>query len=64
MKISDLKQEEIVVGLRIRSLKDPLKFGTIVKIDVDDCYAWIQWDGESELRSGFYWNDCKCEVIL
>jgi hypothetical protein len=63
-RICDLTTEEVVVGLRIRSLTDPLKLGTIVKIDVeDDHYAWIKWDHESKPFGGFYGNACKCEIV-
>lgn len=64
MKISDLTQGQIVVGMKIRSLTDPNKTGTIVAIDPkDDYYSWVQWDGEDKPYGGFYGNDCKCEVV-
>ncbi len=45
MKINELKQEQVVVvGLKLRSLINPSKIATIVRIDKsDDNYAWIQW---------------------
>lgn len=65
MKISDLKQENIVIGLKIRSLKNPNKIGQIVKIDHDDDqYAWVLWSGEEKAYSGFYGTDCECELVL
>lgn len=64
MKISDLSQEQIHPGLQLRNLKDSFKTGTIVYTDEhDDFYSWILWNGETEPRSGFYGNDCECEVI-
>lgn len=64
MIISDLLEKQIFVGMRIRSLVDPNKLGTIVKIDRDDDnYAWIQWDGDYKPFSGFYGNNCDCEVV-
>jgi len=64
MKIKDLKEEEIVVGLRIRSLSRD-RCGTVTEIDKDhDNLAWTQWDGEVRPTSGFYGNDCECEVVL
>jgi len=63
MKISDLKQEDIVVGLRIKSLISD-KLATIVKVDhEDDDYAWVLWDGEEKPFSGFYGTNCECEVM-
>jgi hypothetical protein len=29
-----------------------------------DQLAWIQWDGEAQGTSGFYGNDCECEVVM
>lgn len=65
MRICDLPEEKIVVGMRIRSLVPPhTKLGTIVKIDPDDDdYAWIHWDGDDKPYGGFYGNACKCEVV-
>ena len=64
MKINDLSQEQIVVGLRIRSLLHNGRLGTIVKVDhEDDDYARILWDGDKDATSGFYGTDCECEVV-
>lgn len=67
MRICDLKDEDIVIGLRIKSLNPdhPELVGTIVKIEHkgSETFNLIQWDGDSEPRSGFYWNDCECEVM-
>lgn len=66
MRICDLPQDKIVVGMRLRSLVDPNRLGTIVKIDIDDSnepYHWIHWDGEKKPWGGFFFNDCKCEVV-
>ena len=50
--------------MRLRSLADHGLMGTIVQIDrSDDDYAWIRWDGDDHARSGFYGNDCGCEVV-
>ena len=66
MKVYELSPEEIVIGLRIKSLISD-KVGTIVKIDDEsgDKYNWVLWDGESEddLCSGFYDNNCQNEVV-
>ena len=67
MRICDLKEEEIVIGLRIKSLdpSHPNYYGTIVKIDKGkDNLAWVQWDGKNEPTSGFYENDCQCEIEI
>ena len=66
MRICDLKLEDVKIGLRVRSLADPNLLGTIVETECDggnEVVHWIQWDGEASPRSGFYWNDCECEVI-
>lgn len=64
MLVEDLHPYEILAGMRIRSLSDK-KIGIIKEIDFDDgCYAYVQWEGEGEnFFGGFWWNDCKCEVI-
>jgi len=59
LKICDIREENIMVGMRVRSSR----LGTIIRIDKkDDNYAWIRWDGDSEIYSGFYGNDCACEI--
>lgn len=64
MRIKDLKEDEIVVGMRIRELASGIG-GTIIAIDKNhDQLAWVQWDGKAEATSGFYGNDCDCEVVL
>ena len=64
MRINDMDEKDIHVGMRIRSLIDRSHLGTIVKIDHDDDeYAWIHWDGEEYPYSGFCWNQCECEVV-
>jgi hypothetical protein len=64
MKIRDLKPEEVVVGIVVRSLAPSKRLGKIVEIQkYKDDLAWIQWDGEEEPTSGFYGNDCECEVV-
>lgn len=55
MKISDLKPEDIVIGIRVKSLISDRQ-GTVVKIDKwpkDDDYAWILWDGDQNLTLVF-----------
>jgi len=63
MRICDIKSDQIHVGMRIKSLAKP-RDGTLVSCDYhDDEYWWIQWDGEDDIHSGFYGNDCKCEIV-
>jgi|GEM_PF-7043731 len=65
MRICDLPEDKIVVGMRVKSLVPPHdRLGTIIKIDPnDDNYAWIKWDtDEFPPESGFYGNDCECEI--
>lgn len=65
MKICDLKQDQVTVGTRIRSLTNRNILGTIVAIDKnDDNYAWVKWDNEAVAFSGFYGNDCECEIVI
>lgn len=64
MKVCNLRLEQVVVGLKIRGLVPPYRIGTVTHIDhKDDDYAWILWEGEDKEHSGFYGNDCKCEVV-
>lgn len=66
MRICDLPEDKIVVGMRIKSLVPPhSKLGTIISIDSsDDNFTVIQWDtNEFPSVSGFYGNDCECEIV-
>ena len=64
MKISDLQQDQIKIGLRVKGLKSG-KLGTIVLIEDKRGmpYSHILWDGEDVPFSGFFDNDCECEVV-
>ncbi len=64
MTVKDLDLEQVRVGLRVKSLAKE-KWGTVVQIDIDDDhYAWIKWDGDDQVSSGFYGNHCDCQVSL
>ncbi len=64
MKVKDLKIEDIKVGMIIKGLKTGIK-GTVTFIDKkDDNYAWILWENEKTEFSGFYGNNCECEVLF
>jgi hypothetical protein len=64
MRICDMREEDIKVGMKVRSLRDPSKIGIVTSIDATrDNLAWIQWEGEPIPYSGFYGNDCECEVV-
>ena len=65
MKISDLSEDEIKIGLRVRSMANPEKIGTVVSVDPPpyETYWYILWDGDEYPFSGFYWNHCDCEVV-
>ena len=63
MRICDLPEEDIHVGMRIRSLRRPTLLGTITRIDIEDDYCWIQWDDQFQAFGGFYENDCECEIV-
>jgi len=65
MRICDVAEDQIKIGLRVRSLANPEKIGTIVKVDEppSETYWWIQWDGDAQPYSGFYWNNCECEIV-
>lgn len=64
MKISDLNEDEIRIGLRLKGLKSG-KPGTVVGMANSACddYWYIRWDGEEEESSGFFYNDCDCDII-
>lgn len=62
MRIKDLSEDQITPGLRIKGLKTG-KLGTVVYVDRhDDDFAYIWFDDENVATSGFYGNDCDCEV--
>lgn len=65
MKISDLSEDEIKIGLRVRSMTNPNKIGTVVAVDPPphETYWYILWDGDLQPYGGFYWNHCECEVV-
>jgi hypothetical protein len=61
MRICDLAEDEVVIGLRVKSLKNG-RPGIITKIDLsDDRFTTIIWEDGNE--SGFYGNDCECEIL-
>jgi hypothetical protein len=63
MRICDLTEEQIYVGMRIKSFISD-KRATIVEHDTTrNSYWWILWDGDTNPFSGFWWNHCECEVI-
>ncbi len=63
MRICDLSPDKIRIGLRVKGLSTG-KLGTITRIDYSrDNLVWIKWDNEEIETSGFYGNDCECEVI-
>ena len=62
MKISDLKDDEIHVGMRVKGFTDRL--GIITRIDYEnEQTSWITWDGDKEATSSFNWNLCDVKVI-
>ncbi len=62
IRILDLNEQDIKVGMRVRSLSNP-RSGTIMSIDTNnDNFTMIQWDGEASPTSGFYGNKCECEL--
>lgn len=63
MKISDIPVNKIYIGLKIRSVKDFNKIGTIIDYEKDRDYFWILWDNHEKSFSGFFGNDCDCEII-
>lgn len=65
MRICDIPEGQIKVGMRVRSLARSEVIGTIVEKENvrDQDYWWIKWDGDSSKTSGFFWNNCKCEVV-
>ena len=64
MKVSDLRPNQIRVGLKLRSLINSANIGTITSIDKDrDNLAWITWSGSQAPTSAFFGNECECEVI-
>lgn len=64
MRICDLPESQVKIGLRVRSLARPIN-GTIIKIEMTRGmpYWWIQWDGENAIHSGFFSNNCRCDII-
>lgn len=63
-RICDLQLKDIKVGMRVRSLANPMRIGVITIVDpTDDNYAWIRWAGDDKPYSGFYGTDCECEVV-
>lgn len=65
MKVSDLKEEEIHVGLKIRSMVDPNRIGTIVERQDrgGDIWWWVQFEGDDKPYTAIFFNHCECEVV-
>lgn len=62
MRIRDLDEKDIKVGMRVRSLVNSSNIGTIISVDpTDDNYFVVSWPTGS--FGGFYGNDCDCEVV-
>lgn len=63
MKIRDLKK--VKLNLRVVSQASDDRVGTIIKKEKIRGlnYYWIHWDGDTNTYSGFFENDCDCEVI-
>jgi hypothetical protein len=62
MKICDLSEEDVKIGLKVKSLKNGQP-GVITDTENrgSETIHTITWeDGNT---SGFYWNDCECEII-
>lgn len=63
MKLRELKQENVVPGLRLRSLKNPENLGTVTSIDWrDDGWCYIQWD-HLDYETGTYHHLAENEVV-
>jgi len=62
-RVCDYGPDHNFTGMRIRSLTKPNKFGTVVYAPVRGDPFWTAtWDGEDFPTSGFFWNDCTCEI--
>lgn len=62
--VRHLREDQVVVGLRIRAISDPTLVGVVCEVDKDDdSYAWVIWGEETVKRAGFYWNHCDCELV-
>lgn len=66
MKVRDLPIEKITIGLKLRSMMNPQRVGSVIREENvrGISYFWVKWDDDSEARSGFFSNNCDCEVIL
>jgi len=66
MRICDIPEDQIHAGIKVRGMKTG-RIGTIVgrddRVPGRDPYWWVQFDGEDKPTSGFFWNDCECEVV-
>lgn len=65
MIIRDLSPDQVVIGLRVRSLACDDIIGTVVKSEEirGQTYYWVQWDNDERIYSGFFYNQCDCEVV-
>ena len=63
MKANELKQSDIHIGLRIKSLVSDTQ-GEVVFIDInDDYFSYVKWDDKPYATTGFYGTDLDCEVV-
>lgn len=64
MKVKDLNQQDIHIGMLIRSLKDETLSIVVCTDYKDDNYSWTLNSKDNYPRSGFYGTDCECDLIF
>lgn len=64
IRVCDIPEDKIKIGMIIRSPINPHKYGIIAEIDYpEDKYIWVLWDGEEKPCCGYYCRFCKWEVV-
>jgi hypothetical protein len=67
MKVRELADVDIVVGIRIRGESLRPTDGTVTEVSRDNqeagTYILVQWDDPNYAYSGFYANVCENEVL-
>ena len=64
MRICDLQQKDVHIGMYIRSLDNYNKIGEIISInEFDDDWTVVEWRDGTGNTSGFYGTNCQCEVV-
>jgi hypothetical protein len=64
MKVSEIPEDKIHIGMKIKSLVSD-HIGTVISKEVsgDEVYWFVKFNHKEQATSGFYWNHSQNEVV-